>query len=67
MLKNFRRLGVLSQSLVAGMTFFVIYSSYMQYVQSFNVYDSLTAALIFTCAYQLTSLFLLHRRLSGRT
>jgi len=61
LLTDFRRRGLLYQTIIAGVIFLLVYTLYMDYIGKANIGDSLFAAIIFAGSYFFTSTIILRR------
>ncbi|HNT73199.1 MAG: hypothetical protein PHN90_03335 [Methanothrix sp.] len=65
-LTNFKRRSVASQTLVAGLFFFLIYALYLDYLGRPSLGESLFAATIFATSYFVTSTIVLRKKSQRR-
>ena len=67
MLTNFKRRSVASQTLVAGVIFFLVYTLYLDYSGNPSLGESAFAAAIFASSYFVTSTIVLRKKAQRRT
>lgn len=61
-LANFKRRSVASQTLVAGLFFFIVYTLYLDYLGNPSLAESFLAAAIFATSYFVTSTIVLRKK-----
>ncbi|HPJ29958.1 MAG TPA: hypothetical protein PLZ42_01040 [Methanothrix sp.] len=65
-LANFKRRSVASQTLVAGLFFFILYTLYLDYRGNPSLGESFFAAAIFAASYFVTSTMVLRKKIQKR-
>lgn len=67
---KFRGLGIIQQSIIAGALFFAAYALYLRFVMSWAVntaiVDALSATVLFTAVYYMTSMIALRMRMQDQ-